>query len=201
MKRPGGDIRFEVLTGDALEERLRELAQLRIEVFREYPYLYIGSMEYEARYLRAYQEAEESVIVGAFDGEALVGAATGLPLSAEPPTLTEPFRARGLDPESFFYFGESVLRRSYRGRGIGVRFFEEREAFARSLERFSRCCFCAVERPGEDSRRPADYRPLDQFWRNRGYRKVEGMSVNLSWQDADEAEESLKPMSVWMKSL
>lgn len=201
MDRPGGDIRFEVLTGDALEDHLRELAQLRIEVFREYPYLYIGSMEFEARYLRAYQEAEESVIIGAFDGERLIGAATGLPLSVEPPTMTEPFRAKGFDPEQFFYFGESVLQESYRGLGIGVRFFHEREAYTRSLNRFAYSCFCAVERPADDSRRPADYRPLDGFWNNRGYRKVEDMTVSLSWQDADEAAESLKPMSVWMKAL
>ncbi|MGM0561945.1 MAG: GNAT family N-acetyltransferase [Pseudomonadota bacterium] len=201
MNNPYEGIRLDVLTGADLEKHLSQLAQLRIEVFREYPYLYIGSMDYEARYLCAYQEAEESVIIGAFDDTRLVGAATGLPLSAEPPTMIEPFRARGLDPEQFFYFGESVLQDSYRGRGIGVRFFHEREAYARSLNRFTYCCFCAVERPAEDPRRPADYQPLDGFWTNRGYRKVEELTVNLSWQDADEAHESLKPMSVWMKAL
>ncbi|WP_022729208.1 GNAT family N-acetyltransferase [Fodinicurvata sediminis] len=201
MNKLAERIRLDVLTGDDLERHLWDLAQLRIEVFREYPYLYIGSMEYEARYLRAYQEAEESVIIGAFDGERLIGAATGLPLLEEPPTMTEPFRAKGLEPEQFFYFGESVLQESYRGLGIGVRFFHEREAYARSLNRFAYCCFCAVERPADDPRRPADYRSLDGFWNNRGYRKVEDMTVSLSWQDADEAAESLKPMSVWMKAL
>jgi hypothetical protein len=45
-----------VLTGRdaALVERVQDLAQLRITVFREFPYLYDGDLAYEQNYLRTY---------------------------------------------------------------------------------------------------------------------------------------------------
>jgi GNAT superfamily N-acetyltransferase len=36
-----------------------------------------------------------------------------------------------MDLSRIFYFGESVLLSQYRGQGVGVRFFEEREKAAR----------------------------------------------------------------------
>ena len=88
-------VRLERMTGARLEARLPELAQLRITVFRDFPYLYAGSLDYEERYLRTYAAAQDSVIVGAFDGDRLVGAATGLPLEHEPTSLTRPFAELG----------------------------------------------------------------------------------------------------------
>ena len=44
---------------------------------------------------RTYVEAADSVIVGAFDGTAVIGASTGLPLAHEPPSLTDTFAAHG----------------------------------------------------------------------------------------------------------
>ena len=50
-------IRLERLIGARLEELLPELARLRIIVFRAFPYLYDGTLDYEQRYLRTYAEA------------------------------------------------------------------------------------------------------------------------------------------------
>jgi hypothetical protein len=73
-------LRIERLTGGAMAGWFEDLAGLRIRVFREYPYLYEGTMEYERNYLRSYAETEGSIIVGAFDGTQLVGASTALPM-------------------------------------------------------------------------------------------------------------------------
>ena len=91
------EVRIERLTGERLQALLPDLARLRIAVFRAFPYLYDGSLEYEERYLRTYAEAADSVVVGAFDGEAVIGASTGLPLSHEPPSLTDSFTAHGFE--------------------------------------------------------------------------------------------------------
>jgi len=196
-----GELRIERLTGAALQARLPALARLRIAVFRDFPYLYDGSEEYEARYLRTYAASPDSVIVAALAGEQVVGAATGVPLEHEPDYVTAPFRARGDDLARIFYFGESVLEKAYRGRGIGVAFFAEREAHVRALGRFRRVVFCGVDRPADHPAKPADYVPLDAFWRRRGYRPLAGVASQFSWRDIGGAAQTAKPMRYWYKDL
>ena len=48
---------------------------------------------------------------------------------------------------------------------------------------------------------PADYQPLDAFWARRGYRHHPELHTQYHWRDLDEAEESAKPMSFWLKEL
>lgn len=188
-------------SGQAVTEFLPEVARLRIEVFREYPYLYDGDLQYEEKYLATYAQSPDCLFVLAFDNARLVGASTGIPLADEDEAFQRPFKAHGFNLDDVFYFGESVLKQSYRGRGIGHRFFDEREAYARGLGRFRYTCFCAVVRDADDPRRPADYRPLDEFWQKRGYQRQPHLSTMFSWKELDETTESQKPMVFWMRSL
>mgnify|MGYP006867923531 CR=1 FL=1 len=48
------NVRVEVLVGTEIEDWLDRVAQLRIEIFSSYPYLYEGDMDYERHYLRNY---------------------------------------------------------------------------------------------------------------------------------------------------
>ncbi|MEM8700986.1 MAG: GNAT family N-acetyltransferase [Pseudomonadota bacterium] len=191
-------VEIKTLTGEALKNTLGDLARLRISVFHDWPYLYDGSMEYEAKYLQRYAETDGALIVGAYDGAQLVGAATGEPLGDEYEAFQQPLRARGYDPEKIFYLAESVLVPTYRGQGIGHRFFDEREAHAQKLG-FAEAVFCGVIRPDDHPMRPADYRPLDPFWMKRGYRKLDGVIVVFPWQDIGEGSETEKPMQVWYR--
>lgn len=196
----GGDIRIETLTGGALAERLDALARLRITVFQAFPYLYDGNADYERAYLRAYADSRDAVVIGAFDGDALVGAATAAPMEDHAAEFAVPFASRGHALSDILYFGESVLLPRYRGRGIGHAFFDGREAHARTLGRHH-AVFCAVIRPGDHPMRPVDYMPLDPFWRARGYEPVDGALAELAWKDLDQPAETAKPMQVWMKAL
>lgn len=188
-------------SGAAINAWLPELARLRIQVFREFPYLYDGSAAYEEKYLKTYVDAPDSVMVLVRDGERVVGASSGLPLVAETSNVIEPFLAHGYDPQRIFYYGESVLLPEYRGRGLGKRFFEEREAHVRELGRFDLVCFCAVDRPADHPRRPADYASLDALWNRQGFARHPELHTTFSWQDLDEDKESPKPMVFWLKKL
>lgn len=192
-------IRLERLTGPALERHIDDLARLRIAVFRDFPYLYDGSLDYERGYLRSYGRSRGSVIVAAFDGDTVVGAATALPMADEPDYVTRPFLARGYDIGRIFYFGESVLLKPYRGTGIGVGFFEHREAHARALGGYDRLAFCAVDRPADHPLRPADYVPLDRFWRKRGFARHPDLVAYFSWRDIGQDAQTEKPMVFWLK--
>lgn len=194
-------LHLQRLSGAAITPWLPELARLRIQIFREFPYLYNGSAAYEEKYLKTYVNAPDSVMALVWDGERVVGASSGLPLAAETPNVIEPFLTHGYDPQRIFYYGESVLLPEYRGRGLGKRFFEEREAHVRELGRFDLACFCAVDRPADHPRRPAGYAPLDALWNRQGFVRHPELHTTFSWQGLDEDQESPKPMVFWLKSL
>jgi len=193
------DIRIERWSGAALQQYIPELARLRIEVFRDFPYLYDGDYDYEKKYLQTYIDTPESVIVLAFDGAKVVGASTALPMKYETEQLKKPFLENGYNLDDVFYCSESVLNKDYRGLGLGVRFFEQREAHAADLGGFKYITFCCVERPVDHPRRPANYVPLDAFWNKRGYFKHPELHTTYTWKDLDEQQETPKPMTFWLK--
>ncbi len=62
--------RIEILTPrGGLTERIDDIARLRIAVFREWPYLYDGDLDYERQYLGRYAQSPGSVCVAAYDGD------------------------------------------------------------------------------------------------------------------------------------
>lgn len=194
-------VRVETVPGPTAGRLIADLARLRVAVFRDYPYLYDGDLAYEEAYLQRYARSPQSAIVAAtVDGD-VVGAATCLPLADETEEIVSPFRAKGYEVAEIFYFGESVLLPPYRGLGIGVAFFSHREAWARSVGGFRFACFCRVERPHDDPKRPKDYAPLDNFWRKRAYAPVPGLTADFSWRELGATKESEKRMSFWMKAL
>ncbi len=196
------NIRIERFSGRALERYVSDLARLRIEVFRDFPYLYDGDYEYEKKYLQTYLDCPESVIVIAFDddeNEKVVGASTAIPMRYETIEIQQSFIDNGYNLDEVFYCSESVLNKNYRGLGIGVKFFEQREAHAEELGGFKHITFCCVERPENHPRRPTDHVPLDKFWNKRGYVKHPELHTSYVWKDLDDSEETAKPMTFWLK--
>ncbi len=189
------------LTGGALKAALPDLARLRIEVFREWPYIYDGSYDYEATYLANFAASQGSVVIAAIDGDRLVGASTATPMGGHAKEFAAPFISRGYDITRLFYFGESVLLRAYRGRGFGHAFFDQREAHARALGGFTSATFCAVVRPDNHPMRPMGFTSIDGFWRKRGYAPVPGLVGAFEWLDIGDHAETSKPMQYWMKAL
>jgi GNAT superfamily N-acetyltransferase len=194
-------LRIARLTGRALTDAVPELARLRMTVFRDWPYLYDGSVAYEQTYLAKFTSAPNALVVAAYDAGTMIGAATATPLAGSAAEFAEPFVVRGDDPEQVFYFGESVLLQGYRGKGLGHAFFDHREAHARCFGHFTLAAFCAVQRPADHPLRPHDYIPLDAFWRKRGFEKSDGLTTSFSWKDIDQPNETAKPMQFWTKAL
>jgi GNAT superfamily N-acetyltransferase len=195
-------VAIEALTGAAARSVLPDLARLRIEVFRDWPYLYQGTFEYERAYLANFADSEGAVIVVARDGGEVVGAATAAPMQGgHAEELVAPLAAAGYDISRVFYLGESVLLKTYRGRGLGHAFFDQREAHGRALGGFTHAVFCRVVRPETHPLKPAGYVPLDGFWRKRGYAPLPGVVGLLEWLDIGEPAETAKPMEYWVKPL
>jgi len=191
---------IRTLTGAELEPALDDLARLRITVFRDWPYLYDGDLGYERRYLKRFCDSPGAILVGAFDGEALVGAATGSPMEDHAADFAKPLADCGVPLAKIFYCAESVLLPAYRGHGAGHAFFDHREAQARALGR-THAAFCAVIRQDRHPLRPASYRPLDGFWTRRGYQVLPGAIARFAWKDVGQAEETEKTLQFWIRTL
>jgi len=193
-------VEIEMLAGAALQAVVPELARLRIAVFRDWPYLYDGSEAYERDYLQTYVQAPGAAVAIARDGAQVVGASTCLPLTQAQPEVRAAFDAAAIDIARWLYFGESVLLAAWRGQGIGVRFFDLREAHARTLG-LLQCCFCAVQRPDDHPRRPPGEQGLAAFWTHRGYSRRPELVCRMSWRDIGEATETEKPLIFWSRAL
>lgn len=194
------NLQTRTLIGAELEPWLAEVARLRIEVFRDFPYLYKGSLEYERQYLQTYVDSDSAICVLALDGERVVGAATGLAMRDEEPAFRQPLENAGLDLDAIFYCAESVLLPIYRGHGLYRTFFAVREAQARRLG-LNQSVFCAVERPDDHPLKPSDYQPLNPIWQRYGYRPLPSVKARFSWQDVDQPAETEKTLSFYHKSL
>lgn len=190
--------RIECCHGAAVTPHLPAVAALRIAVFRDWPYCYDGSADYETQYLATYARSPRSLFVLAFDGDAVVGASTAVPLVDEVAAFREPFTRRGIDSAQVFYFGESVLLPAWRGRGLGHAFFDAREARARELG-LPVTAFCAVERDAGDPRRPPGHRDNDAFWRKRGYRRQDDMFCELEWQETGATSPQMHQLRFWLR--
>lgn len=200
-------LRIEKLSGNELKTQLNPyipaIAQLRIEVFREFPHLFDTTQEHEEKYLSVFTQANDFLMIIVFDGDEVIGTTTALPLEQAFRTgnVQQLLLDKGYNPQSLMYFSQSILRKSYRGHGLGVKFFEEREDFTRLLGRFEYACFYGVKRPLDHPKRPSEYIPLDGFWRKRGYTEYPELETTFSWKDLDESVKTTKPMRFWMKEL
>jgi len=193
------EITLATLTGPAILPHLETLAALRIKIFRDFPYLYDGTADYEQTYLKTYATAPGAAIILAQQEDTVIGASTCLPLAQETPNIQQPFIAAGWDISKICYFGESVLDPTYRNRGIGVAFFAARESHARA-QAATLATFCAVNRPENHPLRPQAYQPLDDFWRHRGYQK-QALTCQMTWRDLGESADTAKTLTFWSKPL
>lgn len=195
------NFRLVEMRGPEAAHYIEEISKLRITVFHEYPYLYEGDFEYEKNYLRTYFQCKDSFVVLCYVGDEIVGASTSIPMKFEEKSFREPFEQVGYAASQIFYYGESVLLPQFRGNGIGQAFFDAREKYARAYPEIKYTCFCAVVRSATDTRKPANYRSLENFWKRNGYSQVKGLTTAYSWREVGENEEGLKPMQFWMKKL
>jgi GNAT superfamily N-acetyltransferase len=193
-------IRLVTLTGPAMVERLPDLARLRASVFRDWPYLYDAKPGVEDADMAAIASWDGAALILALKGDVAVGCATVYRLHTETANIQAPFLAAGEDLRRWCYFGESVLEPQYRGQGLGVGFFEAREAHAMSFPEVERATFCSVERPAAHPLRPAGAGDLHAFWNKRGYQPTD-LVCTMQWKQIDTEGKVENRLRFWAKTL
>ena len=191
-------IHYAIKYGKEIVPYIKDLARLRIEVFREYPYLYDGNFEYEEKYLSKFSEVEDAYLVLVFDKEQVIGAFTGIPMRFEDTTIVSHIPLDTLN--NSFYLSEIILQKNFRGKGIGMHLFHLLEEKIIGLKKYNRIYFASVVRPENHPQKPTGYKSLDAMWLSKGYSPTPYLCT-LSWKEVDEQAESEKTLALWEKEI
>lgn len=191
-------IDYAIYTGKDLLSFVDDIARLRIEVFKEWPYRYDGTLENEAKYLKKFISSDEGFCVVAKDAEKVIGISTALPLKDEEEKMQAPFIKKGYNPDDFFYLSETVLQKEYRGSGIGGKLVEMRESKASQNSKYTHLTVAAIER-GQVP--PNSSKDLSQSRRAKGFTRDPELIVWYAWKDVGADEETTKPLIFWVKPL
>ena len=189
-----------LLTGADAAASLDDLATLRIEIFREFPYLYDGRHEDELNYLKLYAETPDAFVITVKEGDQVIGAATGMPLRHESAELVEPFNGTPYPVDEVYYVGELLFYPEYRNHGLGMKVVRKIEDHIRSLGVYRYLACVTVARPDDHPRRPADYIPIDRFLARNDFFPIPGVVTDFTWLETDGVRRS-HPMNYWVKEL
>ena len=185
--------------GKSITPFLKDITDLCVTIYKEYPYLYEGTQEEYFPFIEHYAHSEHGIACLLFDNERLVGVAIGMPLNEMRDKYQAPF-TNARPQENFreiFYLGEFLLVKDYRGRGLGKKIYLE---FERSVTNMKKICFCKIDETDRKILETENYRPLDGFWEKFGFHKCEDVSVTVNWQNVGELEESPHQLVYWLKS-
>ncbi len=186
-------------SGQEARDYFEDIARMRITMFREFPYLYNGSFEYEKEYLEAYFKSLNAKILLVFDtNNEIVGFSNSIPLAEELDEIKAPFKEHGLDLNHYLYIGEVMLKEEYRGKGFARQFFTYHENNART-NGYDYTVFMTVDRTEDDLDKPKDYVSPDAIWNHFGYTKDKNLSITMDWPSVDQSRDSKNTLSIWWK--
>jgi GNAT superfamily N-acetyltransferase len=166
--------RIEVFKGISTAPYLQTLSDLRLEAFKEFPYLYVGNIEDEVSYAQLYTSAPEGILVIAFQDETIAGLYSGLPLNASGAFISawhDKLIEEGVDLTNYFYAGELIVKPAFRKKGLGAqlmtRLIQEVDAMG-----FSGFMGVTAIRAYDHPLRPQGYFDTDAIWGKYGLEKI-----------------------------
>lgn len=194
------DLELRAFAGAGIAPHLADIARLRAEVLAGWPYLRAPDPAAERAGLETLEGDDSAVAVLAFDAGVAVGAATAQRLDRAGAGMAAAFAMTDLPPDQTMFLGESVLLPAFRGQGAGHVLIAARERHARRLG-LRWAVLATYDRAEARPERPADWRPLDPFWRARGYRPLMGVGVTVPWVEAGRAGAQGHTLDLWVRDL
>lgn len=102
-------IRIEVFSGPEAKKYIEEIAQMRIILFKEFPYLYQGTIADEEKYLETYFNSPDATIILIFNNEKVVGLSSSIPLTRESAEIQQPFLQQNFALHQYLYWGSTII--------------------------------------------------------------------------------------------
>lgn len=188
---------MKTLKGSEITPQIERIAKFRLSIFKDYPYLYQGSLENEIDYVSAYALSVQSIFVYLEDESGLRAASLGMPLKQKSSSFTAPLANDNID--SIFYIGEIMVRQDARQRGLGRELMHKMISQV-DMQTFNTLSLYTVERADNHPLKPLGYSPPDHLWKMFGFEKLENRTAFFKWQEPNEQDITEKNMSIWMKT-
>lgn len=192
---------LETLQGQQIKPFVEQITNLSLEVYREAPYLYEGSLEEYGPFIGYYSESAQGIASLVFVHDTLVGVAIGMPMVEMREKYLQPYAMKrpGENLSEVFYLGEFLLLKEYRGKGWGKEMFSSFEAKAQE-QNFKKICLCSIT----ESHLNCDYQDnssTDRFWEKLGFTKCEDITFSVAWKNVGTEENHPHQMVYWFKAL
>lgn len=199
------DLEFKTYQGKDISPFIDEIGQIRLDLFKEFPYLYKGDLDYERAYLSEYSKDDQSLLILVYSGNKIVAFITGTAISSQH-SITEDafelFQSKGLKPSDYYYIGEIIVLKDYRSFNLSSRLLKEVENFA--LENgYSSSCFLTVVRDNDHPLRPEDYKDSSKLWKFHNYKQM-NLYTKYKWNTIINDSEAIyqeNTLEYWSKSL
>lgn len=197
--------KLDVYYGSDIAPHIGAVAQVRIEQFRHYPYLYDGSLAYEENYLAGYLNEPRAQLIVARHMGAVAAVATAVPLAsssdivADAPVL---FAAAGHNPKTYYYYAEIIVLPDHRGAGLAKQIYALRAAAARDFG-YQNLCLAVVDRPADHPLKPSGYVGPERVWIKDGFKKTD-IRFSYDWptiQSDGETIDQANDMVFWIRAL
>ena len=180
---------IEAIWGKQFRSYASAVTSMRLSIFREWPYFYAGDEKVEADYSRLYAESSNSLLIIGRENGKIIGVTTGLPLEELDPFYLTPFQKRSV--HSFFYLGEILLLKEFRGRGLGLQMHAAFESEVRKQARYNKIYILRILCDPKDPRKPKEDPDLDRFWHRLGYIERADLNLEIEYQEIGRDSPSL----------
>lgn len=178
------------------------LAQMRMEEFAKFPYLYHGSLEDEKEYAKEYQ-VPGAVIIICSEGEEDIGLISGYPYrynQGKSDQVEAELVSMGIAMDEIYYVGEVILKEKYRNQGIGKRL--EKMLVDLIKKDYQYALVITVERSLDDPDRPEGYHYKNGLREGTGFKRLKN-DIVYCWPVKRKlgVREEENVVSVWVKKI
>lgn len=195
---------IKLFHGQAISNWIEQAAKLRLSEFKEFPYLYVGNMDAERKYLTCYSQDSHSIFAIAFCNNEIAGITTGIPLinnAGVTTNMPEIFKKNGFNPQDYYYCGEFIVLPKYRGQGIAKQLFTAQSDYIKKCG-YKSLFLMTVDREPNHPLKPKDYVSTDPLWEKLGFVKTH-MKLQQSWPTMmpnGEVTNINNSLSFWIKA-
>ncbi len=196
---------FKISQGDHLEQLIPEIAKARLELFKEFPYLYEGTYENESKYLKDFACNPKSIILTAHEGDKLIAFVTATAVESGfelTEAIKDLMQGQGIDTGKYFYISEMMVYPEFRSFELQNKLKKDIENYALK-NNYSKTCFLSVFRENDHPLRPERYKEVSRLWKFNKYHKTE-ISTEFEWNTVQKDSESKlmnNRLDLWEKEL